>query len=48
MKQHPSGPEIDPEEGDAFRDECGVVAVFGHPEAANLAYLAFIVNWITF
>ena len=40
MKQHPSGPEIDPEEGDAFRDECGVVAVFGHPEAANLAYLA--------
>lgn len=27
-------------EQDAFRDECGVVAVFGHPEAANLAYLA--------
>ncbi len=22
-----------------FHDECGVVAVFGHPEAANLAYL---------
>ena len=27
-------------EQDGFRDECGVVAVFGHPEAANLAYLA--------
>ena len=25
---------------DGFRDECGVVGVFGHPEAANLAYLA--------
>ncbi len=24
---------------DGFRDECGVCAVFGHPEAANLAYL---------
>ena len=24
---------------DKFRDECGVVAVHGHPEAANLAYL---------
>ena len=23
----------------AFREECGVVAVYGHPEAANLAYL---------
>lgn len=23
----------------AWREECGVVAVFGHPEAANLAYL---------
>lgn len=40
MKQHQAWPEVDPEEGDAFRDECGVVAVFGHPEAANLAYLA--------
>ena len=26
--------------GDRFRDECGVVGVYGHPEAANLAYLA--------
>ncbi len=26
-------------EQDAFRDECGVVGVWGNPEAANLAYL---------
>ena len=24
--------------GDKFRDECGVFGIFGHPEAANLAY----------
>ncbi len=24
---------------DKFRDECGVFAIYGHPEAANLAYL---------
>jgi len=24
---------------DRFREECGVVAIFGHPESANLAYL---------
>ena len=30
--------EIDPRDG--FREECGVCAIFGHPEAANLAYLA--------
>ncbi|MEE9258575.1 MAG: amidophosphoribosyltransferase [Nitrospinaceae bacterium] len=24
---------------DKFHDECGVVGIFGHPEAANLAYL---------
>src|SRR6202021_4214522 len=24
---------------DGFREECGVFAVYGHPEAANLAYL---------
>ena len=29
---------IDPE--DRFREECGICAIFGHPEAANLAYLA--------
>ena len=27
-------------EPDRFHDECGVVGVFGHPEAANLAYLS--------
>ena len=27
------------EESDKFHDECGVVGVFGHPEAANLTYL---------
>lgn len=26
--------------GDRFREECGIVAIHGHPEAANLAYLA--------
>lgn len=26
-------------EDDRFHDECGVVGVFGHPEAANLVYL---------
>jgi amidophosphoribosyltransferase len=25
---------------DAFHEECGVVGVYGHPEAANIAYLA--------
>jgi amidophosphoribosyltransferase len=25
---------------DQFHEECGVVAIYGHPEAANLAYLA--------
>src|SRR6185503_7440196 len=24
---------------DKFHDECGVMAIYGHPEAANLAYL---------
>src|SRR5262252_5538257 len=24
---------------DKFREECGVVAIYGHPEAAKLAYL---------
>ena len=28
------------ERGGGFREECGVCAIFGHPEAANLAYLA--------
>lgn len=25
--------------GDRFREECGIVGVYGHPEAANLVYL---------
>jgi amidophosphoribosyltransferase len=25
---------------DKFREECGIVAIYGHPEAANLAYLS--------
>jgi len=25
---------------DRFREECGIVGIYGHPEAANLAYLA--------
>ena len=25
---------------DRFREECGIVGVWGHPEAANLAYLS--------
>jgi amidophosphoribosyltransferase len=27
------------EQFDAFKDECGVFGIFGHPEAANLTYL---------
>src|SRR5262245_5120982 len=27
-------------DGDRFHEECGVVGIYGHPEAANLAYLA--------
>lgn len=27
------------EHGDKFRDECGVFGIYGHPEAANMAYL---------
>ncbi|MFQ5482958.1 MAG: amidophosphoribosyltransferase, partial [Nitrospinaceae bacterium] len=26
-------------EDDKFHDECGVIGIYGHPEAANLAYL---------
>ena len=28
------------EEGDRFHEECGVVGIYGHPDAANLAYLS--------
>ena len=31
--------EIEWPDNDKFHEECGVVAVYGHPEAANLAYL---------
>ncbi len=31
--------ESDNEPFDKFREECGVVAIYGHPEAANLTYL---------
>jgi amidophosphoribosyltransferase len=30
---------VDIDEGDSFRDRCGVVGVFGDPEAAHLTYL---------
>jgi amidophosphoribosyltransferase len=32
-------PEFDTIPFDKFREECGVFAVYGHPEASNLAYL---------
>ncbi len=28
-----------PVEDDHFHDQCGLVGVFGHPEAAHLAYM---------
>src|SRR5689334_19323676 len=28
-----------PDENDKLHEECGVVAIYGHPEASNLAYL---------
>ena len=30
---------IEVDDGDHFHEECGICAIFGHPEAANLAYL---------
>src|SRR5271169_4892947 len=35
----PGGRFRDEIDDDKFHDQCGVFAVFGHPEAANLAYL---------
>lgn len=32
--------KADEHEGDAWREECGVVAIFGDPEASRLCYLA--------
>src|SRR5258708_23787778 len=32
-------PDPRPPAPDKFHDECGVVAIYGHPEAANLTYL---------
>jgi len=31
---------MDAHDDDRFHEECGVVGIFGHPEAANLAYLS--------
>lgn len=48
MREQPCGdaqseasepPLSSPEPFDGFREECGVFGIFGHPEAANLAYL---------
>lgn len=43
QQEHPADPahhRVDAlKESDAFHDECGVFAVYGHPEAANMAYL---------
>lgn len=36
----PLNKRIDDEMFDRFHDECGVVGIYGHPEAANLAYLS--------
>ena len=41
MKRGGSVPlERDDEQFDRFHEECGVVGIYGHPEAANLAYLS--------
>jgi len=41
MKRGGSVPlERDDEQFDRFHEECGVVGIHGHPEAANLAYLS--------
>src|SRR5579862_4627380 len=33
------GPSIDQLDDDHFRDQCGVFAIYGHSEAANITYL---------
>ena len=33
---------------DKFHDECGVFAIYGHPEAANLARIATLTMQINF
>jgi amidophosphoribosyltransferase len=38
VTQHEPGPDLGPR-ADGFREKCGVVGIYGHPEAANLAYL---------
>src|SRR3954451_13561836 len=30
---------LDPRDDDKLHEECGVVAIYGHPEAAKMAYL---------
>jgi amidophosphoribosyltransferase len=37
--QRPAVPPRLPVEDDHFHDQCGLVGVFGHPEAAHLAYM---------
>ncbi len=36
---HSSSEPLAPIESDKFHDECGVFAIYGHPEASNLTYL---------
>ena len=38
-KSHKTRGGVRRSDADRFHDECGVFAVYGHPEAANLAYL---------
>ena len=33
------GTSHDPEAADRFHEECGIFAIWGHPEAAKLTYL---------
>src|SRR5574340_529348 len=40
MTTMPSELAFWPDPADRFHEECGVVGIFGHPEAANLAYLS--------
>jgi amidophosphoribosyltransferase len=35
----PGGLDLDEAPFDKLKEECGVFAVYGHPEAANIAYL---------
>ncbi|KAK9942792.1 hypothetical protein M0R45_008440 [Rubus argutus] len=39
-KQHPDGRSIDYDDDEKPREECGVVGIYGDPEASRLCYLA--------